>query len=246
MRLNVTGFTQRRMPAIDADAERIPVCILLDTSSAMKRWAELLKEASVRMIEATAENMKAREKIDLEVIAFNSEDQLCIKIEAQELYNLIDDNTGKIKPEFAERLNFECRGFTPTAYALAAAVDELRERYTELKKACKAPKSPLLFVLTDWLPEVQDDIRVEHDKLLAEQLARIKQLVRENRLYVFAVKIGRVCEEPQTTWEKKHFSEMHQLMQDITGLDNDSRVCTMKNESELFRFIEFVSSIFRY
>ncbi len=245
MRLNVTGFTQRGMPAPDADAERIPVCILVDTSSAMKRWAELLKEASVRMIEAVAEDMKAREKIDLEVITFNMDEQICIRIEFQELYNLIDEAKGKIRPEFTERFNFECRGLTPTAYALSMAVDELLERYAKLKEAKKAPKSPLLFVLTDWLPEVQNDMRAEHDKLLLEQLARIKQLVRENRLYVFAVQIGRVCEEPQTKWEKKHFPEMRKLMQDITGLDNDSRVCAVKDEAELFRFIEFVSRIFR-
>ena len=149
----------------------------------MSKWSALLKEASIRMIEARAEDSKAKEKVDLEVITFNTEEQVCVKIEAQELYNLVDETTGKIKPDFEQRLQFNCSGATPTAYALAVAVDDLRNRYEKLKKSSKAPKSPILFVLSDGLPEVQDDIRVEHDKLLAEQLARIKQLVRENTGY---------------------------------------------------------------
>ena len=237
------GFTKHKMPDMAADAERIPACILVDTSSSMSQWSALLKEASVRMIEAIAEDEKAKEKVDLEVITFNTEEQVCVKIEAQELYNLIDEATGKIKPDFEQRLQFNCSGATPTAYAIAVAVDDLRNRYEKLKEASKAPKSPILFVLSDGLPEVQDDIRPEHDKLLAEQLARIKQLVGEDRLSVIAVKIGRICEEPQTTWQKKHYPEMHQLMQDITGLDNDHHVRMAKDTDDIAKFFEFTSTL---
>lgn len=237
------GFTKHKMPDMAADAERIPACILIDTSGSMSPWSALLREASIRMIEAIAEDMRAKEKVDLEVITFNTEEQVCVKIEAQELYSLIDETTGKIKPEFAERLQFECSGATPTAYALAVAVDDLRKRYKDLKEASKAPKSPILFVLSDGLPEVQEDIRADHDKLLAEQLARIKQLVGEDRLSVVAVEIGRICEEPKSDRDGRKKQAMHKLMQDITGLGNDHHVRKAKDTNDIAEFFKFTATL---
>ncbi len=241
--MTVTGFTKKEMPSAESEAGRVPACLLVDTSGSMEEWTGILKESAKKMIESIAKNDTALEKIDLEVITFNTEEQISIKIPAQELYGLIDESSGLLKREFQTRLDFKCQGGTPTAYALKVAVDDLRERYDTLKRQGKSPKSPILFVLSDGLPEVHDYQQAEHDQLLKEGIDRIRELVREYKLSVVAVKVGRICGEPRNDWEKQKFPQMHQLMRDITGLSDDHHVCEAKDTEDLSKFFVFTSTL---
>lgn len=240
--INVTGNTNVKAPDMMADAGRVPACLVIDTSGSMRPYAEQLKIAAVKMIEAVAKHGVAGEKVDLEVITFNTKEQISIKIEAQELYNLVD-GSGKLKSEYENRLGFECAGGTPTGYALNVAVSELRNRYEDLKTKGKSPISPILFVLSDGLPEVQPEIKTEHDRVLTEEIANIKKLVSENRLVVIAVEVGMICEAAEDDWSKRMYPVMHKLMQEITGLNNGNHVRQAKDAESLAAFFEFTSSL---
>lgn len=239
----VTGFTKNIMPDSLAEAGRVPACILIDTSLSMKEYDTVLKNAAEQMIKAVASHHTAGELVDISIITFNTTEQISIKIKTQELYQLVDDNTKELKPEYKERLKFVCQGGTPTAYALKTAIDELRERYETLQKAKKIPKSPILFVLSDGLPEIQKGLKADHDRLLKEQIERVRTLVAENRLSVVAVEVGRICKEPENDWDRKKFPEMHQLMQDITGLNDNRHVRQAKDADNLAKFFEFTSTL---
>lgn len=239
--MKVTGFVDEKRPGMDAEAGRVPACLVIDTSGSMKNYSEQLRKAAIKMIEAVGAHGVAGEKVDLQVITFNTTEQIAIKIEAQELYNLVEN--GKLKAEYETRLDFKCGGGTPTGYALRVAVNELRNRYETLKASGKSPCSPILFVLSDGLPEVAEAQKAEHDRILIEEIANIRSLVSENRLVVIAVEIGMICEEPKDDWSKKMFPVMHKLMQDITGLNDSKHVRQAKDAEALAKFFEFTSSL---
>ena len=236
-----TQNTGEVRPNMDAEAGRVPACLVIDTSGSMNKYSEQLRKAAIKMIEAVGVHGVAGEKVDLEVITFNTIEQIAIKIEAQELFNLVEN--GKLKNEYVSRLDFKCNGGTPTGYALKVAVSELRHRYETLKECGKTPCSPILFVLSDGLPEVAKAQEAEHERILAEAITEIRSLVSENRLVVIAVEIGIICEEPKDDWSKINYPKMHKLMQDITGLNDTKHVRQAKDAESLAKFFEFTSTL---
>lgn len=200
---------------MDAESRRIPVCILIDTSGSMRPHEQKLKNATKIIIETLSNHDIICEKVDLGVITFNTDMEITIAIEIQELYNLLED--GKLKADFESCLDFKCSGGTPTGYALRVAIRELRYRYELLKHCGKAPCSPILLVISGGSPSVAESLQVEHDRVLAEELDSIRCLVSNKRLIVYVIEFD---------WQQNAHSDSseYKLMQDITGLDNDERI----------------------
>lgn len=238
----ITGDKTKNPVDTFSDADRLPSLMLVDTSASMKKYSDILKQAVVNMIEKIAENSVAKNKVDLEIVTFDTVSQVNIKIPSIEVYKLIDSNN-KLKKKYEEKIDFDCRGGTPTALALDTAVEDLRERYEKLKNHGKAPKSPILFILSDGEPCVAPDMKEEHDQLLVSVKAKIKQLVKKYRLVVIAVEVGDVCKPPSTAQEQRERDEMHRHMQDFTGLDNKHHVCQAKDDKGLEDFFKFTSSL---
>lgn len=230
---NVDAFSQ---------AGRVPALLLVDTSASMRYYADVLHNAVIEMIHTIAAHPVAGNKVDLEVVTFDTQSQINIRIPAEEVRNLVDKSK-QIKPEYAEKLNFTCIGATPTGYALAVAVQDIRERYQELKGSHKSPKCPILFVLSDGNPCVGERIRAEHDALLEEMKHTIQEMVQKHQLVVVAVEVGEICEPPQDEEEKREHEAMHKLMQEITGLPNQNHVCQAKDIDALQNFFQFTSSL---
>lgn len=226
-----------------SQAGRIPTLLLVDTSASMREYSTLLKNAVMEMINNIASHPVAGKRVDLEVVTFDTVSQINIKIPAMEIKNIVSKDNQKIKPEYADKLQFDCEGGTPTGYALAVAIQDIRERYEMLKAKEKAPKSPILFVLSDGNPCVEPSMTKEHDKVLNEIKEQIKQMVKANKIVVVAVEIGEICDPPMNPAQKREREEMHQLMQDITGLPNKNHVRQAKNMAELQDFFQFTSSL---
>lgn len=233
-------------PSMYSDARRLPTCIVIDTSGSMEEYSNLLHTAAVNLIEQLAKDDTALAKIDLEIITFNTKDQINIRIPAQELEELIDEN-GRLKEEYKLALNFECGGGTPTGYALHVAVNELLDRYKVLKGAGKSPFSPIMFFMSDGYPEVASINKVEHDNLLNETLKEIRKQVNEKRLSVIAVEAGQVCElkKSKNEEDKRNYNYMHKLMRDITGLSDDHHIRQAVNEQDIKTFFTFTETLLK-
>ena len=199
----------------DAPSRRIPICLLIQTSGCMKPYERQLKKATEKLIEALSSHADTYEKTDFEIITFDSFQHITIKIEMQELYNIVDK--GKLKDEYESCIDFRCGGYAPIGYALKVALDELRNRYKLLRENGMAPCTPILLVISGGLPSVAEPLQVEHDRILAEELAHIRCLVSDKRLIVYVIEFDWQQNECFKTGEYK-------LMQDITGLDNDERI----------------------
>jgi len=239
---HVTGDLSQNDVGVFSQASRVPALLLVDTSASMRDYADVLKNAVTEMIHTIAQHPVAGNKVDLEVVTFDTQSQISIKIPAEEVRNLVDEKK-QIKQEYADQLKFNCIGATPTGYALAVAIQDIRERYQELKDKNKSPKCPILFILSDGNPYVEKKYQEEHDTLLEKMKTQIQEMVRMHQLVVLAVEVGEVCEPPKNPEQKREREEMHQLMQEITGLSNKNHVCQAKNVSELKNFFEFTSSL---
>jgi len=238
----IKGDTQPEKVDVFCQAGRVPALLLVDTSASMDDYADILKNAVIEMINTIANHPVAGNKVDLEVVTFDTVSQINIRIPATEIKNIVDSNKN-IKPEYANRLDFSCVGGTPTGYALATAIQDIRERYQDLKDANKAPQCPILFILSDGEPCVEPNLTQEHDKLLNQMKTQIKQMVKANQIVVVAVEVGEICEQPQNPAQKKDREDMHQLMQEITGLPNKHHVLQARNIDELQNFFKFTSSL---
>lgn len=239
---SIVGKNVKKNLDMDSKANRAPALLLIDTSSSMEEYCELLNAAVVKMIESVSVHPAAGNLVDLEVMTFNSQEQMQVKIPSQELYQLVDKDK-KLKKNHREALMFTCKGATPTGYALKAALDDLLERYQDLKDFKKSPKMPILFVMSDGLPEISASMKEEHDKILGEQLARIKELVSANKLSVVAVEVGNICDPNASYWHKEQHPQMHKLMRDITGLNDDRHVRQARDAEQLAQFFVFTSSL---
>ena len=199
----------------DAPAERIPICLLIQTSGRMQPYKQQLKKAAETLIEALSSHVDTYEKTDFEIITFDSFQNVTIKIEMQELYNIV--NKGKLKNEYESCIDFRCGGYAPIGYGLKVAIGELINRYKFLKENGMAPRTPILLVISGGLPSVAESLQVEHDRVLAEELAHIRCLVSNKRLIVYVIEFD---------WQQNAHSDSseYKLMQDITGLDNDERI----------------------
>lgn len=199
----------------DAPSERIPICLLIQTSNSMHPYERQLKKATEKLIETLSSHVDTYKKTDFGIITFDAFQHISIKIEMQELYNIVDK--GKLKEEYESRIDFRCGGYAPIGYALRVSLGELRNRYKFLKENGMAPRTPILLVISDGLPSVAEPLLVEHNRILAEELACIRRLVSENRLIVYVIEFD---------WQRNAHSDSsaYKLMQDITGLENDEHI----------------------
>lgn len=237
----IIGDINQQPIDVFSQAGRVPVLLLVDASRSTRQYSDALENGVTEMITAIADHPVAGRKVDLEVVTF-AHSQIHIRIPAMEIQNLVDRNTRQIKPEYLDKLRFDYQPNLPTGYALAIAMQRLSERYQQLKNCSKSPKCPVLFVVSGNTPLVSITQCAEHDRILHQMKEKIKNMVQKNQLISFAAKVGWSSEPPQEPAYKRQYDEIHQLMQDITGLPDDSRVYQAGTGEQLKEFFHSCNS----
>ena len=205
-------------------AKRLPAIILVDTSGSMKRYEDLLKQAVASLYDEILRDGTARSATELAVMTFNSDIEILERMKEIEL----QESKGR-------NLDFHCEGVTLTGLATKAAIKHLEARIATYKQSAPIVPyyPPILFVLSDGYPfcgaNCPDEVRRQEEMAMRESKQYIRAEVAANRLVVVSVEVGDGCD--------------HELMRELTGLDDDRHVFKVNDSTELANFFRFTSSI---
>jgi len=203
---------------------RLPVIILVDTSGSM-HGTEAMLQQSVKDLYSTLRNdPMVCPRVELAVMSFNSDLQILEPMRELDQHEAMGSN-----------LVFKCEGCTYTGLALKMAIMHLEDRLEALRnhKPRIRNYSPIIFLLSDGRPECYDDAVIsEEQRAMSEARAYIKKNVAERKLSVIAVEIGDGCD--------------HDLMRDLTGLNDDKHVAKVSDKFQLASVFKFTSTLIRY
>ena len=195
--------------------KRLPTILLVDTSGSMRSYKSLLKDSVEGVYDSIFSNRKASNVIELGVMTFNSEIQVLEKL--REI---------KLQKSKGKNLDFECNGVTLTGLAVKAALAHLRAREVAYEEARPAVHhyAPILFFISDGKPECYDDaVKPQEERARRGSIAYIRKVVAANQLVVISVEVGDYCD--------------HSLMTQLTGLNDDKRVCKLNDFKKVFELV---------
>lgn len=219
---DLSEYGEKKVNTIN-HSKRLPAIILVDTSGSMNSYEELLKKAVESLYDKILKDRVASNAAELAVMTFNSE------IEILERMREV-----KLQESKGHDLNFHCDGVTLTGLAIKAAIKQLEARIAVYKQSNPHKIKyypPILFLLSDGYPYCgkNSPIQAQEDAAMKYSKRYIRQEVSSNRMVVISVEVGNECD--------------HNLMRELTGLDDDKHVFKVNNSVELADFFKFTSSI---
>lgn len=202
-------------------SKRLPAVILVDTSGSMSSYESLLKHSVEGLYDAILKDRAASNATELAVLSFNSDIEILEKMR-------------EIKTQEAQgrNLDFHCTGVTLTGLALKAAIMQLEARKKVYMESTPKVKyySPIIFLVSDGKPECYNAaVQAQENEAMKFSKDYIRREVAANRLVVISVEVGDNCD--------------HNLMRELTGLNNDKHVTKVNNATELANFFKVTSSI---
>ncbi len=199
---------------------RVPSLSVIDLSGSMTGAEALLKKCLEGVYDAILADPTAKYAVELGVISFNSDVH-------------IHENLREIrKHEARGNIDFSCEGCTLLGLAVKTAIDQIEERLAAYRSSLPRVHhyAPIMFILSDGAPYApNNEIAAEEAKAMEYSLNYIRKKVTQNQLVVFTVEIGNQCN--------------HELLRQLTGLDNDSHVLKVDNDADLANFFTFTSSL---
>lgn len=202
-------------------SKRLPAVILVDTSGSMSNYESLLKHSVEGLYDAILKDRAASNATELAVLSFNSDIEILEKMR-------------EIKTQEAQgrNLDFHCTGVTLTGLALKTAIMQLEARKKVYMESTPKVKyySPIIFLVSDGKPECYNAaVQAQENEAMKFSKDYIRREVAANRLVVISVEVGDNCD--------------HNLMRELTGLNNDKHVTKVNNATELANFFKVTSSI---
>lgn len=201
--------------------KRLPAIILVDTSGSMSNYESLLKQSVESLYTAILNDDEASQATELSVMTFNSE------IEILEKMREITTQEAR-----GRNLNFHCDGVTLTGLALKVAISQLESRKKVYAQSTPKVKyyAPIIFLVSDGYPYCDNTtVLAQEEAAMSYSRQYIRQEVAANRLVVISVEVGDRCD--------------HNLMRELTGLNDDKHVTKVSNAAELANFFKITSSI---
>lgn len=216
---DLSEFGDKRINSLN-QSKRLPAIILVDTSGSMDNYESLLKKSVESLYDEILKNRTASNATELSVMTFNSD------IEILEKMREIKSQESK-----GRNLNFHCEGVTLTGLALKAAISQLEAR--KRVYATSSPKvkyfAPIIFLVSDGYPYCDNaTVLAQEEAAMSYSRQYIQQEVAANRLVVVTVEVGDKCD--------------HNLMRELTGLNDDKHVTKVNNATELANFFKLTSS----
>lgn len=152
----------------DGNSEtRVPLLLLLDTSSSMELLIEQLTNGTRTLTETIAEHSLAAKRAEVAIITFGGGVYL-----AQEFATVDRTNIPKLSAD----------GTTPMASAILRGLHYLEERQKEYRTHGVASYRPFVFLLTDGEPTDTD--------LWDDAVRRVKNGAQRGEFYFFPIGVG--------------------------------------------------------
>lgn len=155
--------------------ERTPLVLIIDISWSMEAIRTILNEAITELLKQMKENKLLRGSIDLLVIHFNGESKVVVDFTPLEDVK-VSDITIK-----------ECSGCTDTGTAISTALDmayEYRDKLYDETDGYITPNQPLVFLLTDGIPDAGKKRKTDTDKEYQEAVDAVNQAYKQATEYI--------------------------------------------------------------
>lgn len=220
---DITPFSVKKVDEGNME-RRLPVIILVDTSGSMQGTETMLQQSVKDLYRTLRNDPIACPRVELSVMSFNSDLQILEPMRELEQHEAMGSN-----------LAFRCEGCTYTGLALKMSIMHLEDRLKVFREHRPRIRyySPILFLLSDGKPECYDNAVIpEEQRAMSEARAYIKKNVAERKLSVIAVEIGNGCD--------------HDLMRDLTGLNDDKHVAKVSDKFQLAAVFKFTSTLISY
>ena len=219
---DLSKFGEKKVVTLN-NSKRLPAVMLVDTSSSMSDYEDLLKKSVERLYDEILADNTSKNAAELAVMTFNSD------IEILERMREIKKQESR-----GRNLNFHCEGVTLTGLALKVAISQFEDRKKAYANSTPTVKyyAPIIFLVSDGYPYCPDNnpsVLAQENAAMAYSKQYIRQEVAANRLVVISVEVGNGCD--------------HKLMQELTGLSDDKHVTKVNDAAELANFFKITSSI---
>lgn len=155
--------------------ERTPLVLIIDISYSMEAIRTILNEAITELLKQMKEYEMLRGTIDLLVIHFNRDPEVVIDFTPLEEVKASDITINK------------CYGCTDTGKAISKALDmayKYRDMIYEETDGYITPNQPLVFLLTDGIPDAGKKRKEDTDKEYQEAVDGVNQAYAQAAEYI--------------------------------------------------------------
>lgn len=201
--------------------KRLPIILLIDTSNSMASKEPLIKASIEKLYDAILNDRVMANSVELSIISYNSS-KIQIFEELREV---------KFQEDKGRNIFFQFEGLPSIGLGLKVAIAqiELRKKVYKSNKPIMKYYTPIIFIIcSKGIFSNSLDLHNYEEQAFDYCKVYIQQEVLSNRISVFA-------------FPTDEFHDIA-LLQEITGLSNDSHIINLKSANSIDLCIKIISS----